>query len=375
MNNSGMITYRMFKPKSLLIVFVIFSIFLILGCQDKELLTVEPVIRPVRFVTVHAVSGDRIRTFSGVSQAALESKLSFRVKGTIQRLYVKVGDRVKSGQRIASLDNEIYTLQMQEAKAALSQAKAQVRSSTNTYKRIQQLYVNKNASQSELDSARAQFESMKAAVLSLEKRLEQMSLQLSYTRLYAPVNGAIAAVPVEVNENIMAGQPIVILSTSTDLEVSTVVPEALITNIKKGSLVEVSFDALEGQIFTAIVTEVAVSALNSNTAFPIIVKINKYSTSLRPGMAAEVSFKVFAKDTRERFVLPTFSLSNDGDKDFVYIVTPTEKGFGKVNIREVVTGGFSADGIIIYEGLKNGDKVLTAGVSKVHDGLIVRMPE
>ena len=79
------------------------TISLIVGaCGDGE--TSDPMIRPVRSEQVFAQGGDRVRTFSGAAQAAVESPLSFRVGGTVRSLSVAVGQEVAEGQLIASLD-------------------------------------------------------------------------------------------------------------------------------------------------------------------------------------------------------------------------------------------------------------------------------
>ncbi|MCB0295921.1 MAG: efflux RND transporter periplasmic adaptor subunit, partial [Calditrichaeota bacterium] len=70
----------------------ILGALLLSACQEKS--PVPEVLRPVRYQTIYATGGDRMRTFSGVAQAAIESRLSFKVGGTIRNINVKVGDEV-----------------------------------------------------------------------------------------------------------------------------------------------------------------------------------------------------------------------------------------------------------------------------------------
>ena len=142
----------------------------------------KPVIRPVRFLQVFSKGGNRDRSFSGTSKAALESKLSFKVKGTVDRVGVEVGDVVKPGNLIAELDPKDYRLQVEETDAALKSAEAQARKSQANRTRIQSLWENGNASRHDLDAARASDESAGAQVRSVEKKLELAKSQLSYTR-------------------------------------------------------------------------------------------------------------------------------------------------------------------------------------------------
>ncbi len=91
------------------------------ACKDKPA-PAAPVIRPVRTITVAAASTASARTFSRVMQSSAESRLSFKVAGTIRTLKVKVGQRVKAGQLIGELDDKDFKLQVQQAQASYAQA-------------------------------------------------------------------------------------------------------------------------------------------------------------------------------------------------------------------------------------------------------------
>ena len=195
----------------------------------------QPTIRPVRVQQVFATGGSRERMFSGAARAGVESRFSFRVAGTLERLAVAVGDAVRAGQVIAELDPRDYQLQFQQAEASLRQAQAEERNALASYDRVRLLYENNNATARDLDAARAGFESATAAVQSLENRVELARLQLGYTRLTAPLAGSIASVDVEVNENVRAGQEIVFMTSGSVPEVTVAVPGVLIAQIEEGA--------------------------------------------------------------------------------------------------------------------------------------------
>ena len=134
-----------------------------LGC-GADAPVPEPPLRPVRTIEVQSVGGERSRTFSGVARAEIQSTLSFRVSGNIQRLLVRTGDRVEAGQLIAELDPTEYELRVQEAEADLIQAEARARQSDAEYSRMRGLYENRNASRSDLDASRAAAESTRARI-------------------------------------------------------------------------------------------------------------------------------------------------------------------------------------------------------------------
>ena len=342
------------------------------SCGKEEPIP-EPVIRPVRYQEVFATGGSRARTFSGTSQAALQSRLSFKVAGTIRRVPVKVGDAVKAGQVIAELDPKDYRLQVQDAEASLKSAEAQARNSDANYSRVRALYENRNASRNDLDAARAGSESAAALVRSVQKKLELARSQLSYTRLRSPVGGSIAAVNVEENENVSPGQPVVLLTSGSQLEVEVAIPEILIAQIREGDEVEIRFDAISGKRFPGAVTEVGVASTGMATTFPVTVRLKQSDPDCRPGMAAEVGFTFGSGDSRERILVPSVSVGEDRQGRFVFIVEPAEEGFGVTRRRSVTLRDLTEEGIEILEGLKDGERVVTAGISRIQDGQKVRL--
>ncbi len=338
--------------------------------QDEE---AEPLVRPVRYVQVFASGGARVRTFSGVAQAAIELPLSFRVAGTVFRLPVDVGDRVRAGQLIAELDPEDYRLQQQDAEAALRRAQAEARNAQANYNRVRGLYETNNASLNDLDAARTAFESATQTVESEQNRLELARRQLAFTRLTAPQGGDIASVNVEVNENVRAGQVIVLLTSGSQLEVNVAVPEVLIAQIRQGMSVTVTFDALPGRVLGAVVTEVGVAATEMVTTFPVTVRVDSVEENIRSGMAAEVAFRFASQRGGNVIVVPPVAVSEDQNGRFVYIVEPADSGFGIVRRRDVTVGELTSDGFEILNGLADGDRVVTAGISQITDGLRVRI--
>lgn len=348
---------------------------LILGFSCSKEVEQQEVIRPVRYMQVYSTGGSRVRIFTGVAQAGIESRLSFKVPGTIKRISVRVGDSVKRGQLLAELDANDYQVQVQQAEAARNQAEAQARNASASYNRVRALYENNNASRSDLDASRAAYESANAAVQSAKKQLELANLQLSYTRLTAPTDGNIAAVNAEVNENAAAGLPVVILTAGKVIEVKLSIPEILISKIREGNSVVVTFDAIPEKQFTATITEVGVSSTGLGTTFPVTVSLDEANESIRPGMAASVSIRFESDDERERFIVPSHAVAEDRNGRFVFTVEPAaeDSGFGYIKRTEVTIGELTADGLEIFEGLVDGDLVVTAGISRVNEAQKVKM--
>ncbi len=347
----------------------------LLAACGEELQEAAPVLRPVRYETVSTGGLGVERSLAAVVRAGLESRLSFRVSGSLERVSVEVGDRVRRGQILARLDPTDFELGVDQAEASLAQAQASLRRAEADFDRVRALYENQNASKAELDASRANAESAVAQVDAAAKQLEQANQQLGYTSLRAPSDGAIASVPVEVNENVQAGQEICLLISGGRPEVVVPVPEVMISSVERGQLVTVELAALPGQTFEAEVTEVGVAQTGTATTYPVTARFAETPSAIRAGMAAEVKFSWQAAPDDQRVVVPGVAIGEDREGRFVYILQSESDGEGTVSRRGVEIGETSNLGIEVLTGLSAGEMVVTAGVRRLTDGMRVRMLE
>lgn len=330
---------------------------------------VEERLRPVRYITISDASAFRNRSFTGTSKSSRESRLSFKVAGTVVNLPVQIGQRLNAGDMIAELDPASYVLQEQQAQAALVEAQANDRRADANYERTKGLYANDNASLNDLESARAQAESASAVVASATKALEIARLNVSYTRLRADTDCSIASLGVEVNENVQAGQQVAAVSCGDEFEVTVDLPESLIGGVDEGTRVNIRFGAIPGEQFNGIVSEVAVASASGSAAFPVVIKIDGSHPSLRSGLAADVTFHFDASATQAGVVLPVAAVINRPEGTSVFVAEDSEvEGEAVVRRRDVTLGELSQSGIEIVDGLEVGDRVITAGINVIRDG-------
>jgi membrane fusion protein, multidrug efflux system len=345
----------------------------VLAACGGEAPPAEAPLRPVRTLQVGSGTIAVNRTLAGVARDAVEARLSFRVGGTIDRVAVAVGDRVRRGQPMARLDPTDFELRVDQAEASVAQARALLRRAGADYERVRALYENNNAAKSELDAGRVAAESAQAQVEAAEKQLEQAQQQLTYTSLNAPFSGAVAAVDVEVNENVRSGQQIFLLTGGESIEIETAVPEGLIRQVAVGQVVRVEFPALRGREFGGSVTEVGVAVTGSSATFDVVARLDGDVSEVRSGMAAEITFPL--ERSGDRLVVPAVSVGEDRQGRFVYVVEADSPGQGVVRRRSVTVGlpSEALTGIEILDGLAEGEVVVTAGVRRLSDGMRVRL--
>ncbi len=349
---------------------------LLLGACGESDDAVEERLRPVRYVSVSDDSVFRDRSFSGTSKSSRESRLSFKVSGTIIDLPVQIGQRLNAGDLIAEIDSASYVLQAQQAQASLVEAQANDRRADANYERTRGLYANDNASLNDLEAARAQAESASAIVASANKALEIARLNVSYTRLSADTDCFIASLDVEINENVASGQQVAVVSCGEEFEVTLNLPESVIGSIDEYTPVSIRFGAIPGEVFSGVISEVAVASAAGSAAFPVVISVNGSHPSLRSGLAADVTFQFdSAPDQGGVVVLPVSAVINGPDGTFVFVAEPAEtEGEAIVRRRAVALGELSQSGIEVLDGLQVGDRVVTAGVSVVRDGQRVLLP-
>ncbi len=345
------------------------------ACADAEKTEMTAPLRQVRSILVGVSSDVFQRSFSGTLHSSNEISYSFKVHGTVEEIKVDVGQAVKKGDVIAIIDPSDYELEVQKAVANLNEANSEYRKAQADYARTKKLYEAGNSSRSDLDNARAAAETAAASTQSFKKSLQIAQQNVSYTKMKSQSDCKIASIPVSSGENISQGAKVITAECGDDLEVKLDVPESTILSIKKGMPVNVSFSALEGKVYKGIVNEVAVSSVEGGTTFPVTVVMDSSNLDgLKAGLSADVLFEISNgnKTGKSAPIIPSFAISEDQSGQFVYLVKPTEGDRATVQKQAVKVGGVMSNGIEVIEGLEPGERIVTAGVSVLRDGMEVK---
>ncbi len=356
-------------------------------------------VKPVKYIEVGHSTGSKIHSFPGVVKAEHETKLSFKVGGTLNTVAIELGDRVKKGQLIASIDPIDYIIQTDQAKsqkkgleANVQSAQANVKSNESqlinsraNFERMEKLYENNSIAISEfqkakasLASAKAQHDASKAQLRSAETQVTTANKQVlaagnqaNYTKLYAPMDGIITNLMVESNEGVAAGSPIALLSSDGNPEIQVGIPEVLINNFAKGNKVTVELPSIPNETFQGEIEKVAFASGNSPT-YPVIVSISN-SNLIRPGMAANVTFQLDSKPSNSKsIVIPAASVGEDANGNFVFLIEENNS-ITKVKKRPVTVGKLSTEGFEVIKGLSVGQKIAVAGLQTLLEGQEVRL--
>ena len=263
----------------------------------------------------------------------------------ISRLLVDVGDRVKAGQIVAEMDN-----------SSLAQLKAQYENNKAQFERTDELYKFGGESKANWEAIKTAYEVSK---FSYENMLEN-------TTLRSPITGVITARNYD-NGDMVGGMPIFVVQRINPVKIMINVSESLYTNLKRGMPVEVEFDALPDQKFTAKVSRITPSVDASTRTFPVELAMVNDHEIVKPGMYARATLNY---GPRESVVVPVqavVKLMGSGDR-FVYVYEN-----GKVKYQKVELGRRFDNKYEILSGVESGAQVVIAGQSALKDGIEVEI--
>ena len=337
---------------------------------------------------------DIVETISatGKIQPQTEIKISADVSGEIVELFVKEGDYVIKGDLLLKIKSDIYLSILERAEASLNSslanllmAEAQFQESQQNFNRNKKLLESEAISIADFEKIESQYkvsklnvESAKYAIISSEASVKEAKENLAKTKIYAPKNGTISRLNIEIGERVvgtaqMSGTEILSLANLNEMEVVVEVNENDILNVEIGDKVDIEVDALANQNFKGVVSEIANSAdyvgisADQLTTFKVKIEIIDVA-NFKPGMTATVDIITAKINNALSVPIESITLRYDSisDKKIECVFLILDDKVKKVNVK---TGIQDIDFIQVKEGLSLNQKV----VSGPYDVLNVRL--
>ncbi|MBL4904531.1 MAG: efflux RND transporter periplasmic adaptor subunit [Flavobacteriaceae bacterium] len=300
--------------------------------------------------------------------------LSFRNNGIITTFDLKLGQSVKKGQLLGMLDNVQSRLSYESTIASLNSAASQMNTAKLSLNRIRSLYEKGSSSLSDYEAIKNSYRTAVASHESVKRSVAIQEEKIRYGYLYAPEDGVIAQIHVEMDENVNTGQRIAVLNAGTDMEISLGLPENIINLVQQNMSVKVTFSSLANLVFDGVISEVSPAVSQSSAIYPIRVRIVKPTNDIKSGMAADVTFN-FRKTTESEnvIVIPAKAVGEDAQGNFVFVIEKDGNGSTIVKRQMVSVGKLSSQGFEIIEGLFIGQKIAVAGLQTLLEGQEVKM--
>lgn len=326
----------------------------LVGCGNEEQQAESRQVA-VKAMEITTTEVGYVGSYPGTVEEENGTSLSFAVTGTINRLNVKVGDRVSKGQLIATVDETSIRNNYEAAKAALTQAQ-------DAYNRMKQLHDKGSLPEMKWVETKSQLQQAEANEKIAKKSLNDCTLT-------APYSGVISEKNAEVGQNVMPGVAVVKLVTARQLDVKISVPETEMSDIEVGQDAGIKVQALGGKTFTGAVREKGIVANAASRSYDVKIRVRDAGDDLLPGMVTEVSLATAASQPAAKIVVPANAVSlGDDNSNFLWTVED-----GKAAQREVTVGEYTAQGVVITSGLSGGDLVIVEGQQKVCVGTSVEV--
>lgn len=328
------------------------TLLLLSSCDTQQKKTETP-LPSVRLATVQVSAGSQKNSYPGRTQAAETSNAAFRVSGTLASVPVKVGQHVRKGQVLARMDSRDYEVQLKAITAEYESTKAEC-------ERVIALYEDNGTSQNNYDKARYGLEQITMKYQYAKNQLEDCVLQ-------APFDGYVQAVLHQSHETIGEGMPVVSLFASNGTEVVIYIPAVEYMRREEFSRFRASFAAMPGKVYNLRLLTISQKA-NANQLFEMHLLLEDDDNQITPGMTAIVDI-LYKENDLAPVEIPSSAVFEDNGQNCVYLY---DVGSGTIHKTAVRISSLERNGYIrVVKGLDAGQKVVSAGVHHLSDGMQV----
>jgi RND family efflux transporter MFP subunit len=368
--------------------------------QGNPLKTMFERPREVRAATVSVQTGraaDATVVATGYLESRRQAKIGARAPGRIETLDVEEGSRVTKGQTIATLEHADLEAALAATKAEVARTHAQlaeqqveIHRTKREHDRAEKLLPTRALSEAEYDQAKfehdgavAKMESLKAAVLLAEARVQEAEQIKENMFVRAPFDGTVISKDAEVGESILPGGmgessgrgSVVTIADLDRLEVDCDVKEDYISRVAHGRLAEVAVDAVPGHRYKGRVRKIIPMGDRARATIKVKVEILDVDGRLFPEMSGTVYFlpdetEPQTAEAERRVFCPTDAIIESGDASHVWIIEKEH-----VRRAEVTTGASNNGRTEIRKGLAGGEKVVVAPSPELREGQEVRLAE
>lgn len=361
---------------SLLLIGIILS-----GCSSDSEKNDEVVV-PVKVYTTQPESLTQYLKLTGTITAGNDQVVYSKMSERIEALFVRPGDRVSTNQIIAKQYSALLNQGVEAAKANVSNAEAQFELAELNYKRMERLLDQKAVSPQQFDQSSTQFKAAGSALEAAQAQLQQAIEQLDNSNIKAPFSGTVAAVFVELNQMVMAGQQVAQIIDASSMKSKIKVASRDINLIQRGKEVEISIPAIPNKSYKGKVTLIDQAVDPLSKSLEIEIQIINADNNIKSGMYAE--FMIPATSVDNSIVVPETALLSQTEarinretgvqetaKKYFLFVVENERA----KLKEVQVGMMSDSRAQITGGIDFNDTVIVIGNNVVQEDQKVNIIE
>ena len=283
------------------------------------------------------------------------------VAGTLVKVHVAEGDRVKSGQLLASIDDGGLSSQLIQMKSQLALAET-------TFERQKRLWDQEIGSEIQYLQAKTNYESQKAAVDQMEDQLNKFSIR-------APFGGIVDDVIKDQGTVVSPGGPgseVFRIINLSNMYIEVPVPETYIATVTKGKKVKIEFPILNETV-DSYVKETGNYINPNNRSFTAEIPVASKSGNVKPNLTAKVHINDYRNETALLIPQSTISENAEGEQ-YAYIVTEVTKDNVAIAKKTIITTGKTqGDYVEVLSGIAPGQSIIVEGARSVKEGQKVKI--
>lgn len=310
---------------------------------------VEPV--TVDVMRVEAKPDIYKKSYVGRVEASQNTVVSSQTSGTVESVNVKKGRRVKAGEVMA-------VVKSQNAESAYSMAKATLEQAQDGYDRMMQVYPKGGVTEVQKMEVTTQLRKAEASFEAAESALEKC-------RIKAPYSGVVDEIFIEQGVEVSVLAPVARVLNISNVEIHFPVPEKEMAELETGSKSTVEIPAA-GKSITATLAIKGVDASPLSHTYDCVLIPSESRPEILPGMVCKVRL---SQDGGSSIVIPMRSVMTDNTGRYVWCADND----GVISKKRVVCGGFAGNGVIVSDGLMEGDLLVVEGQRKVSSGMKVKI--
>jgi len=316
---------------------------------------------PVRLAQAKVETINDIIGASGQTQEIEKVTLTARISQPVLSVKIKLGDRGKKGQILVEFDKKMLKVIVDEAKENLNKAKSNLDYSKLNYDRLLNIYNQNLIAKAELEKADEQVKVAQWEYSSAVRQLGKAMQDLNYATVKSPIVGVVLERPINPGEIPKVDEPLVTLGVIDDIFMLAKVPENKISYIHLKQQAEVVLDSFLNDVFKGEIVKIDPNTDPKTRTFVAYIKISNTDLKLTPGLTGFAR----VKNSKTALAVPSVSVVNPvGEVATVFIVDSNSVA----HIKRVKIGISSGGLTEVVEGLKEGDKVVTAGIEFIRDG-------
>jgi membrane fusion protein, multidrug efflux system len=340
------------------------------ACSERDGNQASQRPRPVLSILVEPPTAKIFGPFTGTIQPRYQSSNGFQIPGRIVTRNANVGDPVKAGQILASLDPRLPQFSLNSAQAEVANARATLINAQATEDRKRQLLATGSGgtTQAQVDDAIASRQTAEAALGQVLANLKKAKEQVGYTQLRAEYDGVIFSWDAEVGQIVSAGQAVVTIARPDIREAVFDVPAELIGQMRRDAALTVSLLMDNAVSTSGKIREITPLAEASTRTQRVRLRLDHPPEAFRLGTTVTVTQ---SQRIGPIVQIPAAAVLHNNGRAQVWIVTPSDT----VELREIVIARQEDDVVQVSKGLAAGDRVATAGIHSLSIGQRVRHPK